>query len=132
MTADRLNPIPCWQARLRLTAREVEVELHGDEAAEAAAELAEHGIPGRPDFVYSPIRIIKFFERFRVWSYVVEICRAGASPFGFASTGPSAGRSHSPIRGMARPASPGRRGSGERGRRCGPTGPGRSRRLPSK
>ncbi len=74
---------PRWQARLAWVARVVDVELHGDEAAKAAAELAEHGIPGNRGFVYSTIRKVKFIERFAVRSQVVEFFRPGREPVRF-------------------------------------------------
>ncbi len=39
MPTGRANTMPAWQARLMLDARDVERELRGKEAAEAAAEL---------------------------------------------------------------------------------------------
>ncbi len=75
MTTERVNAMPAWQARVRLSERDVEVELRGEEAEEAAAELERDGIPGRPGFMYSPFTVVKFFKTVRVWSLFVEVFR---------------------------------------------------------
>ena len=89
MATDLSEPTPCWQARLKLVARNVEVELPRREAVEAKkalAEAIERGIPvrGRPGFVYSPFRAFKkMVKETTVWSKFVEIFRPGCEPVRF-------------------------------------------------
>ncbi len=83
MTTEHVSTIPKWQVRSGWIPRIVEVELKGKDAADAAADLAKRGIRRRRGFVYTPIRPVKFFKRFQVWLYVVEVFRPGCESVWF-------------------------------------------------